>query len=311
MAGVTDAPFRGICKRFGAGLTCTEMVSVKALHFMPEGRRTRELLQFAPGEIPCAVQVFGSEAEVMADQVALLVERYREQVSVIDINMGCPVNKVVAKGEGSALMRDPGLAAAIVSAVAAASQVPVTVKIRSGWDSSEINAVDFSLAMEAAGASAVAVHARTRTQFYRGKADWGVIAAVKQAVGIPVIGSGDVFSAEDVNSMVEQTGVDAVMVARGAEGNPWIFREARALLERGETIAPPTGLERVDLAREHARQLVVFAGPHAFTRMRKHVAWYVAGMPGATYVRDGVNHCQDYAQLDELLVQYRARLESR
>jgi tRNA-dihydrouridine synthase B len=311
MAGVTEAPFRGICKRFGAGLTYTEMVSVKALHFTPDGRRTRELLRFDPDETPCAVQVYGAEPALMAEQVAMLLERYRDEISVVDINMGCPVTKVVTKGEGSALMRDPALAAAVVSAVVAASSVPVTVKIRSGWDAGEVNAAEFARAMEAAGACAVGVHGRTRGQFYRGRADWGVIGAVKQAVSIPVAGSGDLFSAADVVAMLEQTGADAAMVARGAQGNPWIFREATALLEGGEPLAPPTPLERVDLAREHAARLVAFAGDHAFVRMRKHVAWYIAEMPGATHVRSKVNHCRSYAELDGLLAEYRAYLESR
>ena len=311
MAGVTEAPFRGICKRFGAGLTYTEMVSVKALSYTPDNRRTRELLSFAPEETPCAVQVYGSEPDLMAEQVALLAARYGDDIAVIDINMGCPVTKVVAKGEGSALMRDPAAAAAIVSAVAAASSLPVTVKIRSGWDDAHINAAEFARAMEAAGAAAIAVHGRTREQFYHGKADWDVIGAVKAAVDVPVVGSGDLFSAADVRDMLQRTGADAAMVARGAQGNPWIFREALALLETGEAVDPPTSLERIDMAREHARALVEFGGRRAFVRMRKHVAWYIAGMPGAARMRAAVNDCVSYEELAGLLAEYRAYVASR
>ena len=311
MAGVTEAPFRGICKRLGAGLTYTEMVSIKALHFMPEGRRTRELLVFAPEETPCAIQVYGADPALMAEQVALLSERYRDEMAVLDINMGCPVTKVVSKGEGSALMREPRLAAEVVAAAVGATTVPVTVKMRSGWDEHHVNASEFAKAVEDAGASAVAVHGRTRTQFYRGRADWDVIADVKRAVSIPVIGSGDLFSAQDVRDMLDRTGADGAMVARGAQGNPWIFREAEALLRSGETLDPPTPFERVDMARRHARELVEFGGHHAFVRMRKHVAWYIADMPGATHVRARVNHCSSYEELDSLLAEYREYLETR
>lgn len=305
MAGVTEAPFRGICKRLGAGLTYTEMVSAKGLHYNPEGTGSRNLLTMSPEETPCAVQIFGAEPEMMAAQAAAICERYGDDVALIDINMGCPVAKVVNKCEGSALMRKPDLAARIVREVVAAVPVPVTVKFRKGWDDSEVNGVEFALAMQEAGASALAVHGRTRAQFYRGPADWSAIGAVKRAVDVPVIGSGDVFSADDVVRMIAETGVDAVMVARGAQGNPWIFREARALIDRGERIDPPSALERIDMAREHAAALVEFAGEHAYFRMRKHVAWYIHGMPGASIVRGRVNDCRDYAELDALLVEYR------
>ena len=309
MAGVTEAPFRGICKRMGAGLTYTEMVSAKGLHYNPDAAISRGLLAFSPEETPCAVQIFGADPEMMAEQAHGIVARYGQDVALIDINMGCPVTKVVAKGEGSALMRTPELASRIVARVVEASGVPVTVKFRKGWDEADVNAVDFGRRMEAAGAAALCVHGRTRGQFYRGKADWDAIAAVKAAVGVPVIGSGDVFSAQDVVAMLERTGVDAVMVARGAQGNPWIFSQARALLERGETLAPPSAFQRIDMAREHAAALVAFAGEHAFVRMRKHVAWYIKGAPGATFVREQAFEAESYAALDALLVGYRAFLE--
>jgi tRNA-dihydrouridine synthase B len=311
MAGITEAPFRAICKRMGAGLTFTEMVSATGLHYNPDSRVSRSLLTFAAEEVPCAVQLFGANPAIMAEQAAGIVERYGADVAAIDINMGCPVTKVVAKGEGSALMRTPELAAEVVSAMVSAVSVPVTVKFRSGWDDVSVNAVEFGLAMEAAGASALTVHGRTRDQFYHGKADWDVIASVKAAVDVPVIGSGDIFSADDVVAMLERTGVDAVMVARGAQGNPWIFAQARALIDAGERLAPPTAFERIDIALEHAAALVAFAGEERFARMRKHVGWYISGVPGATYVRARVNEAPTYADLVALLAEYREWLGSR
>jgi len=312
MAGVTEAPFRGICKRMGASLTYTEMLSATGLHYNPDSRAATEILRFDPAETPAAVQIFGADPQYMADAARLILERFGDDVALIDINMGCPVAKVVAKGEGSALMREPELAARIVSAVVEATgPVPVTVKFRKGWDAQSVNAVEFARAMEAAGAAALAVHGRTRDQFYKGRADWDVAARVKDAVGVPVIGSGDVLSAADAIAMIEQTGVDGVMVARGAQGNPWIFREVRALLETGEPMAPPTPIERITTAREHGRALVESGGQHAVVRMRKHVAWYVAEMPGASFVRTRVNRTRTYAELDALLAEYAAYFESR
>lgn len=311
MAGITEAPFRAICKRMGADLTYTEMVSAKGLHYNPDSAVSRALLTFAAEEVPCAVQLFGAEPAIMADQAAGIVERYGDDVAAIDINMGCPVTKVVSKGEGAALMRTPELAAQIVARVAAAiAPVPVTVKFRSGWDAGEVNAVDFAQAMEAAGAAALCVHGRTRSQFYRGEADWSVIAAVTGAVGVPVIGSGDIFSAEDALRMLDETGCHAVMVARGAQGNPWIFAAARALIDRGETLDPPDAFARVDMALEHAHALVAFGGERAFARMRKHVGWYIHGMPGAAHVRERVNAVGSHAELVALLTEYRVYLET-
>jgi len=310
MAGITEAPFRGICKRMGAGLTYTEMISVKGLHYNRDSPASQALLSFSADEIPCAVQISGSEPEMMAEQAAELIESLGADIALIDINMGCPVTKVVKKGEGSALMREPVLAATIVSAVVGAcGKVPVTVKIRKGWDAESLNAVEFARALEAAGAAAIAVHGRTREEFYRGTADWDVVAQVKQAVTVPVIGSGDVFSAGDVVAIIERTGVDGVMVARGAQGNPWIFREARALIGEGIELPRPTPFERIDMAREHAGALVAFGGERAFVRMRKHVSWYIAEMPGASAVRAKVNDCRSHAELDELLGEYREHLE--
>jgi nifR3 family TIM-barrel protein len=312
MAGITEAPFRGICKRMGAGLTYTEMISAKALHYNRESPASLALLSFSADEIPCAVQISGCEPQIMADQAAGLLERQGDDIALIDINMGCPVNKVVKKGEGSALMREPALAASIVSAVVASCKdVPVTVKIRRGWDSESINAVEFARAMEAAGAAAIAVHGRTRAQFYKGASDWDTIAEVKHAVDVPVIGSGDIFSAGDIVGMLESTGADGVMVARGAQGNPWIFREARALLDDDVVLPRPTPFERIDMAREHGDALVAFGGERAFVRMRKHVSWYIAEMPGASAVRARVHAVTSHAELDALLAEYRDYLEAR
>jgi tRNA-dihydrouridine synthase B len=313
MAGVTEAPFRGICKRMGAALTYTEMISATGLHYNPDARATRELLALDPAETPAGVQLFGADPERMAEQAARLVDRLgAENIALFDINMGCPVTKVVAKGEGSALMREPELAAAIVSAVKrAVDLIPVTAKFRKGWDDESANAAEFAKRLEAAGADALAVHGRTRGQFYRGRADWSAVAEVKAAVNVPVLGSGDVFSADDAVAMIERTGVDGVMVARGAQGNPWIFAEANALIAGEPRPQPPTALERIALAREHGRALVAFAGEEAVVRMRKHVAWYVAGMPGATHVRTQVNRACTYAELEALLGEYAAYVESK
>jgi nifR3 family TIM-barrel protein len=311
MAGVTEAPFRAICKRFGAGLTYTEMVSAKGLHYNRDSEQSRALLSLAPEEVPCAVQLFGSEPDLMAEQGARLCEELAPDVALIDVNMGCPVAKVVAKGEGSALMRDPEIAAAIVEKLVAACPVPVTVKIRSGWDAHSVNAVDFARRMEAAGASAIAVHGRTRNQFYHGRADWDLIAQVKHAVDVPVLGSGDVMTAEDAIAMLDRTGCEAAMVARGAQGNPWLFERTRALLAGEPAPAPPTAFERIAIAREHARGLVVHAGDRAHVRMRKHIAWYLAGVPGATYVRARVYQCESIEALEALLDEYEEYLRSR
>jgi tRNA-dihydrouridine synthase B len=310
MAGITDAPFRGICKRFGAGLTCTEMVSAKGLHYNPDAAASRELLTFAPEEERCVVQIFGADPEVMAEQARRIVEAHGTRVAAIDINMGCPVTKVVSRGEGCGLMRTPELAEEVVEAVAGRCGVPVTVKFRKGWDSQDAGAVEFARRMEAAGASALSVHGRTRGQFYRGKADWDVIARVKEAVSVPVVASGDVLCAADALAMLTGTGVDAVMVARGAQGNPWIFREARALIDRGEVLTPPRPLERIGVAREHLAALVAFAGEGAYRRMRKHVAWYVKGLPEATRVRDRAFEAGSAEELDALLADYGEFMEA-
>jgi nifR3 family TIM-barrel protein len=288
----------------GAGLTFTEMVSATGLHYNPDAPASRALLTLHSDETPCAVQLFGADPDVMAEQARRVVEISGSDVAVVDVNMGCPVSKVVAKGQGSALMRTPELAAAIVVRMVERCGAPVSVKFRTGWDEQSADTVGFARAMEAAGASMLTIHGRTRGQFYHGAADWGVIAAVKAAVDVPVVGSGDVFSAEDAAKMLVQTGVDAVMVARGAQGNPWIFRESRALIDTGQRIAPPTAEERIAVAREHADALLDFAGPFAIGRMRKHAAWYLRGLPEAAAARERVFRTATFAQLDEVLCEY-------
>ncbi|MBS3957169.1 MAG: tRNA dihydrouridine synthase DusB [Clostridiales bacterium] len=311
MAGITEAPFRAICKRLGAALTYTEMVSAAGLHFNPASRVSAALLTVAPEEAPCAVQLFGSDPEVMAAQAQRVVERLSSSVALIDINMGCPVSKITGKGEGAALMRTPDLAARIVSRVAERCGVPVSVKCRAGWASDSVNAVEFARLMTRAGASLITVHGRTRDQFYRGAADWTVISRVRDAVDIPVIGSGDVLSAGDIARMFELAGVHAVMVARGAQGDPWIFERARFLLDTGTEPPPPSAFMRIDMAREHGAALVAFGGERAFVRMRKHAGWYMTGLPGATRVRERVNAATSHAELDSILAEYRQHLSDK
>ena len=311
MAGIAEAPFRGICKRMGAGLTYTEMVSTTGLRFNPDSPVSKAILTLSPNETPCAVQILGSDPTVMAEETHGIRERLGSDVAMIDINMGCPVSKVVTKGRGCALMRTPDLAARIVREVSSAVDLPVGVKFRKGWSDAEVNAVEFARMMEEAGAAVLAIHGRTRDQLYEGRADWEIIADVKRAVSVPVFGSGDVLSAEDAKAMLEQTEVDAVMVARGAQGNPWIFRQARALIDTGEPLPPPTATERIEMAREHLTAIVEFGGERAFVRMRKHVGWYTANMPGATRFRSQADKASDSQRLDALLVEYRDYLEAR
>ncbi len=304
MAGVSDEAFRSLCREQGASLTYTEMVSAKGLSYANE--KTRHLLDLAPGEDMVAVQLFGHEPEVMASQAAWVEQEMGSHLAYIDINMGCPARKIVTKGDGSALMRDPALAAAIVSAVRGAVEHPVTVKFRRGWAMGDETAPEFARRMEDAGACAVAVHGRFAEQLYRGSAEWDCIARVKQAVSVPVVGNGDVKRGQDARALIERTGCDAVMIGRGAEGNPWLFAQAAAAL-RGDAIpAAPDASARIDMARRHARLLAQRDGRN-IVRMRKHAAWYMAGLPGAAAARGKINACvsvEDFdAVFDELLVE--------
>ncbi|MEA5058523.1 MAG: tRNA dihydrouridine synthase DusB [Candidatus Pelethousia sp.] len=286
MAGVTDLSYRALCKELGCDFTYTEMVSAKGLYYGGPG--SASLLETAPVERPCGVQLFGRDPALMAEIVRRLCGENTGELALIDINMGCPAPKITGNGEGSALMLEPALAGRIIAAVVQASDLPVTVKFRKGFDAAHINALAFARMAEENGAAMVAIHGRTRAQMYSGKADWDCIAEVKTALSIPVIGNGDVFTGADALAMRAHTGCDGIMVARGAQGNPFIFREIKAAL-KGEPYAPPTERERLDMAMEHLRRAVAHKGPRAVIEMRKHVAWYLKGVRGAAALRAKVN----------------------
>lgn len=295
MAGVTDLPYRGLCRELGCDFTYTEMVSAKGLAFGNEN--TGKLLETAEAERPCGAQLFGSDPKILADIARRLCEAYQGKLALIDLNMGCPAQKIVKNGEGSALMLQPKLAGEIVRAVSRASSLPVTVKFRKGFDAAHENAVDFAKVLADNGAAMLTVHGRTREQLYAGRADYEVIAAVKAAVSVPVLGNGDIFSGADALRMRAETGCDGVMVARGAQGNPFIFREIKAALA-GALYTPPTERERLAMAAEHAKRMCAYAGDYGVIQMRKHMAWYVKGMRGAAVFRTAVNEC---VTLQELL----------
>lgn len=302
MAGVSDEAFRTLCCEQGADLAFTEMVSAKGLSYANE--KTRHLLALAPGEKQVGVQMFGHEPDTMAAQAAWIEEEMGESLAYIDINMGCPARKITSKGDGSALMKNPGLAASIVHAIRLAVTHPVTVKFRRGWALGEETAPDFARRMEDAGACALAVHGRFAEQLYRGSADWDIIARVKETVSVPVVGNGDVRTGADARDLMEHTNCDAVMIARGAEGNPWIFAQAKAALEGVPEPPLPSARERLLMARRHARLLAEREGKN-IVRMRKHAMWYLAGLPGAAAARAKINACvlvEDFdCVFDELL----------
>ena len=275
MAGVTDFAFRGVCRRLGAALTTTEMVSAKALVYGDE--KTKELLYIPEGEHPCAAQIFGHEPETMAEgaRLALAISG----ADMIDINMGCPVGKVVKSGDGSALMKDPALAGRIIESVVKAVDVPVTVKFRKGWDNGSVNAVDFARVCEAAGAAAVAVHGRTRAQMYAGRADWDIIREVRQAVTIPVIANGDIFTPEDAAHILRYTGCELAMIGRGSFGDPWLFQRGQAAIDGREVPALPPLAERIDLAQAQIETLAGLIGEHrACMEARHQLPWYLHGV---------------------------------
>jgi nifR3 family TIM-barrel protein len=299
MAGVTDVIFRAFCEHLGAGLVFTEMVS--SLGLIYSNRQSQGILEIAPDEHPVGVQIFGSSPEAMA-RAALLVRDAGPDF--IDINMGCPVPKVVKNREGCALMLEPLRAQEIIKAVRQASGLPVTVKMRKGWDEEKTNAVEFALACQEAGVAALTVHGRTRAQFYSGKADWAIIARVKEIVRVPVIGNGDVWRAEDVLSMLDLTGCDAVMIARGCLGNPWIFEQAAGLLS-GKTVAMPGAGDRIRMALLHLNLVVARTGERAgVPSMRKHIAWYLKGLPGHARVRDAINTARSAADVERVLLEF-------
>lgn len=296
MAGVTDLPFRILCKEQGAGLICMEMVSAKAILY--KNKNTKELLSIDEREHPVSLQLFGSDPDVISE-IAKEIEEL--PFDILDINMGCPVPKVVNNGDGSALMKNPLLAAQIIEKTAGAIQKPVTVKIRKGFDDAHVNAVEMAHIAQESGAAAVAVHGRTREQFYSGKADWEIIRQVKEAVTIPVIGNGDLVTGEDVKSMEKQTGCDGFMIARGAQGNPWIFRNILHYMETGETLQKPPMEEMIQMMLRHARMLTAYKGEHTGIReMRKHAAWYTGGYRNAAKLRGRINEIESYQELSSL-----------
>ncbi|QUO23211.1 tRNA dihydrouridine synthase DusB [Clostridiaceae bacterium Marseille-Q4143] len=297
MAGVTDLPFRLLCKEQGAGLLCMEMVSAKAIYF--NNKNTEELLTIDDREPPVSLQLFGSDPDIISEMAKKIENR---PFSILDINMGCPVPKVAGNGEGSALMKNPKLVEEIVSKTAKAIKKPVTVKIRKGFDDEHINAVEIARIAESAGAAAVAVHGRTREQYYSGKADWDIIRQVKEAVKIPVIGNGDVTSPEAARQLMETTGCDGIMIGRGAQGNPWIFRQILHWMETGEEEPKPDLEEVKAMILRHARMLVEYKGAYTGIReMRKHVAWYTAGYPNSAKLRARVNEIESLEALEHLI----------
>lgn len=295
MAGVTDLPFRLLCRRKGAGLLCMEMVSAKAIYY--HNRNTEALLEIHPEEHPVSLQLFGSEPELMGEMAKRIEER---PFAILDINMGCPVPKVVNNGEGSALMKNPKLAGKIMASVVKAVKKPVTIKIRKGFDDEHINAVEMAKIAEDSGIAAIAVHGRTREQYYSGKADWDIIRQVKETVSIPVIGNGDVTDAFCAEKMLNETGCDGVMVGRAARGNPWIFAQIAQYLKEGIL---PTPIEREEIRQtilEHAGLMVEYKGEYLAVReMRKHISWYTTGMPGSAEFRGRINTMESLEELTD------------
>ncbi len=304
MAGFSDQAYRMIVNHMDCGFKYTEMVSAKALIY--DSQHTKDLLRYSTDEGKVAVQIFGHEPDIMAGAARILNDY---PFCIIDINMGCPVKKIVANGDGSALMNDPVLVGKVISAVAGASKMPVTVKIRTGWDKQHVNAAEIAHIAEESGAKAVSVHGRTRQQFYTGRADWTIIKQVKQAVNIPIIGNGDIFEAEDAEEMMEFTGCDAVMIGRGAIGNPWIFRSINEYLKTGMKPVPLTAEEKIDMAISHLKLEASLKGEmRAIREMRKVVGYYIKGMNGSKVVRNEINRIESMDGVIEKLSDYKLQI---
>ena len=297
MAGVTDLPFRLLCSEQGAGLAGMEMVSAKAIWY--GNKNTESLLEIHPKEGPVSLQLFGSDPKIVSEMAKRIEER---PFAILDLNMGCPVPKVVNNGEGSALMRNPKLAGEIIAATVKAIEKPVTVKIRKGFDEAHVNAVEMAKIAEDAGAAAVAVHGRTREQYYSGEADWEIIAKVKEAVSIPVVGNGDVTDGERACRLLQETGCDGVMIGRAARGNPWLFRQIAAWLEDGTVLQEPSPEEKKEMILRHARLQLEVKGEYTGVReMRKHFSWYTAGMPGSARLRQSINLAERFEEIERLV----------
>jgi len=293
MAGVTDLPFRLLCREMGVGLVCMEMVSAKAIYY--HNKNTDGLLEVHPGELPASLQLFGSDPDILAQMAEKLQDR---PYSFVDLNMGCPVPKVVNNGEGSALMKNPKLVEEILTKLVKSAGKPVTIKIRKGFDEQHVNAVEIAKLAESCGVAAVAVHGRTREQYYTGEADWDIIRQVKEAVRIPVIGNGDVDSPEKAGLLVEQTGCDGIMVGRGVQGNPWLFREILHYLDTGELLNRPSNEEKKSLILRHADLLMQYKGEYTAVReMRKHLSWYTFGLYQSNKFRQRINAMETMEEL--------------
>lgn len=307
MAGVTDLAFRLVCKTMDVGLLYTEMVSTKGIFY--EDKKTDLIMEIREEEKPVALQIFGSDPRIMARVTEENLNK-KDDFAFIDINMGCPAPKIVKNGDGSALMKNPSLVREIVREVVNVSNKPVTVKIRKGWNDENQNAVMIAKIIEASGASAITIHGRTREEYYSGVADWDMIKQVKEAVSIPVVGNGDIFKPEDALDMINQTNCDAVMIGRGARGNPWIFKRTAHLLETGELLPPPTDEEKIDMSLKHL-EILFRVKPEriAIREMRKHIAWYIKGIKGSAEMRDTINRLDHKSELEETLLKYKEKIE--